>query len=110
MHAPGVDVVSAGFTSDTASAVKTGTSMSVPHASGVAALFLETNPVSVPWLLSMLPLSQLFCEADGRNAQIVASIAISHGTDHADDQENGLGINLSFFQKCHCSQHAAASP
>ena len=47
VHAPGVDVLSAGFTSDTASAVKTGTSMSVPHTSGVAALFLETNPVSV---------------------------------------------------------------
>ena len=46
LHAPGVNVVSAGLASDTASAVKTGTSMSAPHVSGVAALYLEANPVS----------------------------------------------------------------
>ncbi|KAL3147460.1 hypothetical protein ABBQ38_014518 [Trebouxia sp. C0009 RCD-2024] len=48
LHAPGVDIISAGLASDTASAVKTGTSMAVPHASGVAALYLEANPGASP--------------------------------------------------------------
>ena len=45
MHAPGVNILSAGLGSDTATAVMTGTSMSAPFAAGVAALYMQNNPV-----------------------------------------------------------------
>jgi len=46
--APGVDVKSAWASSNTATAVLSGTSMSTPHTTGVAALFLQTHPAAQP--------------------------------------------------------------
>ena len=48
MHAPGVGVLSASSDSDTASEVRTGTSMAAPYVTGTAALYMEQNPVSPP--------------------------------------------------------------
>ena len=48
LHAPGVGIVSAGASSDTAAATLSGTSMATPHVVGVAAQYLQTSPGASP--------------------------------------------------------------
>jgi subtilisin family serine protease len=48
LFAPGVGITSAFNTSNTATEVYSGTSMASPHAAGVAALYLETDPTAAP--------------------------------------------------------------
>lgn len=48
LFAPGVQIISAWYTNDTATVSSGGTSMAAPHAAGVAALYLQRYPTSTP--------------------------------------------------------------
>ena len=48
LFAPGEDIRSAWFSSDTATATSSGTSMAVPHVTGVVALYLDQAPAASP--------------------------------------------------------------
>ncbi|MGH3741823.1 MAG: S8 family serine peptidase, partial [Micromonosporaceae bacterium] len=48
IFAPGSSITSAWYTSNTATNTISGTSMASPHAAGVAALYLQTNPSASP--------------------------------------------------------------
>lgn len=69
VFAPGVRIPSAWYTSDTAGALMSGTSMAAPHAAGVAAQLLDATPAASPRVV-----------ADALRAQATPGVVTDPGT------------------------------
>eukprot|EP00891_Asterochloris_glomerata_P003240 jgi/Astpho2/3240/e_gw1.00052.42.1_t len=61
--APGVSILSVGYSTNTGYVVMSGTSMSAPHVVGIAALYLENNPSAAPFQVRLC--CNIFCCAPG---------------------------------------------
>jgi PKD repeat protein len=71
--APGVSILSAWNDSDTGSRSANGTSMAAPHTAGVAALYLEANPLASP-----AEVAQAIFNATTKNIVTVSNSANNH--------------------------------
>jgi subtilisin family serine protease len=85
LFAPGISITSAINTSNTATAVYSGTSMSAPHTAGVAALFLETKPAAEPAevfnAIIAATTKDIVSESPPGNNHLLYSLAWSGGDD-----------------------------
>lgn len=79
IFAPGSSITSSWRTSDTATNTISGTSMATPHVTGVAALFLETNPTASPATVT---------------AAIINSSTLNHVTNPGTGSPNRLLFSL----------------
>jgi aqualysin 1 len=86
IFAPGSNITSAFYTSDTATASMSGTSMAAPHVAGAAAMFLEKNP----WISS----TQM---ADELRNQAASGVVSNPGTGSVNKLVN-VGFNPVTFQ------------
>jgi hypothetical protein len=80
LFAPGVGIESTSHTSDTDTTHKTGTSMAAPHVAGVAAQFLQANPLADP---------------DAVQGAIKNSATRDHVVDPGEDTPNRLLYSLT---------------
>ncbi len=63
LFAPGIDITSAWFTSDTATNLMFGTSLSTAHVTGAAALYLQTNTAATPATVASMLTSRVTLNA-----------------------------------------------